>query len=77
MYKQSASELGLKPGGLGGHQPTRIRYSEQFINGGRIHGKSHLHVRLYPSLQFLQATDSPHEINALVCLGIADAQDGS
>ena len=76
MYKQPASEFGLKPGGLGGHQPARIRHGKQLIDGGGIQGKSHLHIRLRPSLQFFQPADSSHKVNALVGLGIPDAQNG-
>src|SRR5262249_15680015 len=67
MHKQSAPQLGLEPGALGGHDGPDVGHGEQLVHRGRKqrYGEHHL-ARLHPSLQFGCAPNAAHEVHPLV-----------
>ena len=63
---ETAAELGLEPGGLGGHDIAGVGNADELVHGHGVEGKGHLHLSgIHAAGEFSQAADSAHEIDAV------------
>ena len=76
MDYQSRAQLGLKPGGLGGHDVAGVGNIHELLHRHGIEGEGHLHLTAVDAaLEFAEATDTTDEVDALVLAQVAQAED--
>ena len=67
MDDEARTQLGLKPGGLWGHDLAAVGDINDLLHGHGVECESHLHLAaIDTSLEFAQAADAANEVNALV-----------
>ena len=72
---QAAAELRLKPGSLGRHNHSAVRYAHYLLHGNGVQRQSRFHLAAVHALfQFAEATQPAHEIQPLRCAEILYAQ---
>ena len=75
MDKESASEFGLKPGGLGRHKQPGVCHCKQLLHRSRIHGKCSAVTRpVYCLCKYIKPPYTAYKADPAVCFGIADIQ---
>lgn len=72
---KSGAQLGFKPRGLGGHDIAGVCYIHELLHRHGIERQSHFHLsRIHSALEFAEAADTAHEVDALVAAQVSDAE---
>ena len=75
MDYNAATQLRLKPSGLGRHNVAAVGDVDKLLHRNRIECKSNLHLAtVNPLLQLAQAADTTHEVDAFVPAEVFDAE---
>ena len=78
MDEEPASELGLEPGGLGGHRPARVRDRDEIADGDGAEGERRPALsRPDASLQLGRPADPAHEVDPPIRPEVPDPEDGA
>ena len=72
---EAGAQLGLKPGGLRGHDVAGVGNVDDLLHAHGIEGEGDLHLAVVDAtLQLAEATDTADEVDALVGAEVLDAE---
>ena len=75
MDYEAGAQLGLKPGGLRGHDVAGVGNVDNLLHADGIEGEGDLHLAVVDAaFQFAEAADAAHEVDALVGAEVLDAE---
>ena len=75
MDHEAGAELGLKPGGLWGHDVAGVGNVDNLLHADGVEGEGDLHLTVVnAAFQLAEATDTANKVDALVGAEVFDAK---